>query len=216
MSGPDNLTYFPTTFLPCGSLVTVVAATTATAGPVVQWRCAPPSLALRAGHNPLIALRATRPNRDGPADMAAEPRACVVRLRVRSSAAPHPPPRLQAARLVVRRRCSRSTRAVLLVALRDSTDSRRYTSVTSMRSPQSAYISPSTCVLAWTQDACAPTREVSDSARQRTSCVASARVYPSDWWHGTAHARASGRRGLRRQPGGLRRRAEHLCRVARF
>jgi hypothetical protein len=49
-------------------------------------RCAPPSLELHAGHNPLVALRATRPNRDGAADMAAEPRACVAMLRVRSSA----------------------------------------------------------------------------------------------------------------------------------
>ena len=59
-------------------------------------RCAPPSLALRAGRNPLVALRATRPNWEGAADMASEPRACVALLRVRSSAHPGPPPRLQA------------------------------------------------------------------------------------------------------------------------
>ena len=144
-------------------------------------RCAPPSLALRAGRNPLVALRATRPNWDGAADMASEPRACVALLRVRSSAHPGPPPRLQAGGppplLALRAGCR-----LLIVALRDSTDSRTPRSRACARlSGQCAYTSRSTASshgrrMPRCAHGCAPTREVSDSATRRASCVASARI----------------------------------------
>ena len=144
-------------------------------------RCAPPSLALRAGRNPLVALRATRPNWDGAADMASEPRACVALLRVRSSAHPGPPPRLQAGGppplLALRAGCR-----LLIVALRDSTDSRTPRSRACARlSGQCAYTSRSTASshgrrMPRCAHGCAPTREVSDSATRRASCLASARI----------------------------------------